>query len=104
MLEAIDASHFEALRGQMQPFDTASGERLQLRIDAVTSKPLSSAPDARVQRIPFTVTLTGAQTPFIEGLCSVELPGIGRVENIMVSRQASLGRDAQTAYFQILFN
>lgn len=104
MLERIEASHFEQLRGNAHRFEITEGGALELRIDAVTRKPLSRIPGSE-GREPFTVNLTSVSpTRFVEGLCAAELPGIGRVENIRVSRQAALGRDPQLAYFQIMFN
>lgn len=102
MLELLEASHFAQLQGCLHAFEIPGGSTLELRVDSVTLKPKSRISEQG--RMPFTVTLTSAPTQFIEGLCAVELPSIGRVENIMVSRQAALGRDPQQAYFQILFN
>ncbi len=103
MLERLEASHFESLQGHAHVFEIPNGAALELRVDSVTRKPKSSIPGSA--REPFTVNLTSTMpTHFIEGLCATELPGVGRVENIMVSRQAALGRPPQLAYFQILFN
>ena len=104
MLESLEVSHFEPLQGHPQAFETVDGNTLELYVEAVTVKP-QSRPAGDGGRMPFTVSLSArAPTRFVEGLCAVELPGIGRVENILVSRQAALGRDPQQAYFQILFN
>lgn len=105
MFEKLEAAHFEQLQGSLHTFHIPDGSVLRLRVDAVTLKPKARNPFKDDARVPFTVCLTAlAPTPFIEGLCAVEFPGLGRVENIMVSRQATLGRDAQLAYFQIIFN
>ncbi len=101
MLELLEASHFAQLQGRWHTFEIPDGNTLELRVESVTLKPRARISEK--VRMPFTVTLTSAPTRFIEGLCAVDLPEIGRVE-IMVSRQASLGRDPQQAYFQILFN
>lgn len=102
MLELLEAVHFEKIKGRPHAFKTPDGNTLELRVEAVTLKPRSRM--SETGRMPFSVTLTSAPTQFIEGLCTVEFPDIGRVEHIMVSRQAAMGRDPQKAYFQILFN
>jgi hypothetical protein len=43
-------------------------------------------------------------TDFIDGLCALELPQLGRVEAIFVSREPPLGRDPALGYFNIIFN
>ncbi len=105
MLELVEASHFAQLQGRSHSFQTPDGNTLMLRVDSVTLKPKSQMPGNDNGRMPFTVNLCASEpTRFIEGLCAIELPDIGRVQNIMVSRQAALGRDPQHAYFQIMFN
>jgi hypothetical protein len=106
MLHAIEATHFTSLEGQAREFETADGRRVVLRVDTVRLKPSTRIPGGDdTVRTPFTVSLTAVEpTAFVHGLCAVELPGLGRVENMMVSRQAALGRDPRLAYFQILFN
>jgi hypothetical protein len=106
MLHAIAAAHFTALEGQVREFETVDGHRIVLRVDGVKLKPATGFPGEDAgHRTPFTVNLTAVEpTAFVHGLCAVELPELGRVENMMVSRQAALARDPQLAYFQILFN
>lgn len=105
MLERIDASHFEQFQNEVQDFLLVDGSALRLRIDSITLKPLSRLPANSNGRVPFTVNLTALEsTRFIEGPCTLELAGVGRVENIIVSRQAALGRDPRFCYFQIIFN
>ncbi|WP_439861181.1 hypothetical protein [Pseudomonas sp. MBLB4136] len=106
MLHLIEAEHFRQLLGQVREFTTDGGEVLRLRIDSVTLKPHSRIPDnTRVLRMPFAVGLTATEpTRCLDSLCTLELPPLGRVEGLMVLREASLGREPTQSYFQILFN
>lgn len=106
MLDRVDASHFSPFTGQTCQLETPDGEKLVLMIDNVQINPQSRMPDVPdTQRMPFSVSLTAQQaTTFTDGLCSIELTALGRLENIFVSRVAPLGRDSSHAYFQIIFN
>lgn len=106
MLDLIDADHFRQLQGQVCRFDIHDGETLHLRVDSVSLKPQARMPEAdEERRMPFAVGLTAVQpTSFVHGLCSLELPQLGRVANMMVAREAALGRDPGQSYFQILFS
>ncbi len=106
MLDRIEASHFSPLTGQVFQLNTPDGGKLALMIDNVKTEPRARMPDApEAQRMPFSVSLTAQQaTTFIDGLCSMELPALGLVKDIFVSRMAPLGRDPSGAYFQIIFN
>lgn len=105
MLDLVNAEHFRQLQGQVCQFEIHGGEILHLRVDRVTLKPLARMPDAdEGGRMPFSVGLTAMQpSGFVHGLCSVELPQLGRVCDMMVAREAALGRDPGQSYFQILF-
>ena len=106
MLDRIESNHFSPLIGQTCQLRTPDGDKLTLRVDTVTTKPLSRMPDAPdEQRMPFSVTLTAMQpTTFVDGLCTLELANLGQLQNVWISRVAPLGRDASQAYFQIIFN
>jgi hypothetical protein len=106
MLEQVDAAHFTPFTGKMCDLRLADGSILPMLIDCVTCKPLARNPyAAETQRLPFSVTLTATRaTDFIEGPCSIELDNFGRLEGVYVSRVASLGRDPNGAYYQIVFN
>jgi hypothetical protein len=43
-------------------------------------------------------------TEFVDGLCALELPELGRVDGIFVSRVPPMGRPPELAYFHITFN
>jgi hypothetical protein len=106
MLDRLEASHFAPLLTQTQPLILPDGHALPVRVDGVHEHPRSRMPGAPVdRRTPFTVTLTALErTAFIDGLCAIELPALGRVEGIWVGRLAALGRDHAGAYFQMVFN
>jgi hypothetical protein len=56
-------------------------------------------------REPFSVILTApANAPLVDSLCALELPALGKLEKLQVSRIAPLSRDPAKAYFQIIFN
>ncbi|MNG24660.1 hypothetical protein D3C84_1094130 [compost metagenome] len=57
------------------------------------------------ERMPFSVEFNSlVPTDFVDGLCTLQLPELGKVENIFVSRVPSMGRDPQRGYFYIAFN
>ena len=57
------------------------------------------------ERMPFSVELSSLQpTEFVDGLCAFELPELGRVDDIFVSRVPPMGRNPKLAYFHITFN
>ncbi|WP_217475069.1 DUF6916 family protein [Stutzerimonas stutzeri] len=106
MLNLISAEHFLQLQGQVCEFAADTGETLLLRVDSVNLKPNARMPSASAEtRVPFSVGLTAMQpTGFMDGSCTVELPQLGRVSQLMVLREAALDRDPTQHYFQILFN
>lgn len=106
MLDRLEAAHFAPLLEQPQQLTLPDGSVLPVRVDGVREKPSACAPHAAAdRRMPFTVTLTALEpTTFIDGLCAIDLPDLGRVEGIWVGRMAALGRDHAGAYFQIVFN
>ncbi|MDO1530351.1 hypothetical protein QMK61_16050 [Fulvimonas sp. R45] len=106
MLDRLEASHFAPLLAQPQRLILPDGHPLPVRVDAIHEHPRSRMPGAPAERrTPFTVTLTALEpTAFIDGLCAIDLPALGRVDGIWVGRLAALGRDQASAYFQIVFN
>lgn len=106
MLNLISAEHFLQLQGQVCEFAADTGETLLLRVDSVNLKPNARMPSASAEtRVPFSVGLTAMQpTGFMDGSCTVELPQLGLVSQLMVLREAALDRDPTQHYFQILFN
>jgi hypothetical protein len=106
MLDRLEASHFAPLLEREQPLTLPDGSVLTVRVDGVRENSSARVPHAPAdRRMPFTVTLTALEpTAFIDGLCAIDLPALGRVEGIWVNRMAALGRDHAGAYFQIVFN
>lgn len=106
MLDRLEASQFAPLLAQSQQLILPDGKALPVSVDSVREHPRSRMPDAPPdRRLPFTVTLTALEpTAFIDGLCAIDLPNLGRVKDIWVGRMAPLGRDPAGAYFQIIFN
>jgi hypothetical protein len=106
MLDRLEAAHFTPLLAQPQRLVLPDGSALPVRVDGVHENPRARMPHAAAERrTPFTVTLTALEpTAFVDGLCAIDLPGLGRVEGIWVNRMAALGRDHAGAYFQIVFN
>lgn len=106
MLDRLDASHFVPLLEQPQQLILPDGGTLAVRVDSVRENAAARVPHAAIdRRVPFTVTLTALEpTAFIDGMCAIDLPGLGQVQGIWVGRMAALGRDHAGAYFQIVFN
>ncbi len=105
MLERIESRHFRLMGDQPQRLTLPDGGQLTVRLDDVSEDPRACVPDAAPRRMPFVVTLTALEsTGFVDGPCTLDLPELGSVSNIWVGRMASLGRDPNGAYFQIVFN
>lgn len=103
MLQQVCNEHFLALVNQPCPLYLPDGSPLPVQVEAVVSRPQSRLPENT--RIPFNVQLRSLQpTDFVDGLCALELPQLGRVEAIFVSREPALGRDPDQGYFNIIFN
>jgi hypothetical protein len=103
MQQQVNGNHFRQLLGTPSLLYLEDGSELPVSIDSV-----EDAPKARLSessRMPFGVALSSSQsTAFVDGPCAIDLPGLGRVEGIFVSRTPALGRDANRAYFYITFN
>ncbi|KPX15503.1 hypothetical protein ALQ08_104260 [Pseudomonas syringae pv. delphinii] len=55
--------------------------------------------------MPFNVSLESLEpSAFIDGPCSVELPALGLLRDVFVSRVPPMGRDENLAYYCISFN
>ncbi|SDS35734.1 hypothetical protein SAMN05216598_1330 [Pseudomonas asplenii] len=103
MLQQVSSEHFQWLLDQTCPLHLPDGSVLPVQVEAVALHPQSRLPEN--SRMPFSVQLHSLQpTDFIDGLCGLELPQMGRVEDIFVSREPSLGRDPARGYFNIVFN
>ncbi|QXI28709.1 hypothetical protein [Pseudomonas vanderleydeniana] len=103
MLQHVSSEHFQSLLDQPCPLYLPDGSQLQILIEAIEPRPKAQLPE--MSRVPFNVQLHSLHpTDFVDGLCNLELPGIGLLEGIFVSREPALGRDQALGYFNIVFN
>lgn len=103
MLQLIQQEHFQFLLGKVTPLFLPDGSTLPIVIESNSLRPKSQLPGDK--RMPFSVSMhTLEPTQFVDGLCAIELPDFGRVEDIYVSREPAMGRDPSLGYFNIVFN
>jgi hypothetical protein len=103
MLQQVQSHHFQPLLGQTSSMTLPDGSRLAIRFEHLEQTPRARMPNA--ERVPFGVELNSLQsTEFVDGLCSLEVPEIGRLEGVFVSRVPPAGRDPAMGYFYIAFN
>jgi hypothetical protein len=103
MLDQITGEHFRQLLGTSKALYLSDGSQIPVTIVSVVDKP--NARMSATGRMPFGVELRSpAQTSFIDGPCAIELPELGLIEGIVVSRTPELGRDAGHVYFDITVN
>ncbi|WP_339538160.1 DUF6916 family protein [Pseudomonas sp. RA_15y_Pfl2_54] len=103
MLQTVQSQHFQALLGRIGTLHLPDGSALQIHIEHLEEQP--AAKMRYSERMPFNVELRSLEpTEFVDGLCALELPEIGRVQDIFVSRVPPMGRDPQLGYFHITFN
>ncbi|MDI2593074.1 hypothetical protein NYP20_00740 [Pseudomonas sp. N3-W] len=103
MLEQVQDQHFQPLLGQTATLRLPDGSELPIHIDSLEQKPRSQMPNS--ERVPFGVGFNSLEpTDFVDGLCALELPGLGPVQDIFVSRVPAMGRDPAVGYFYIAFN
>ena len=103
MLQQVQSQHFQALLGKTGTLRLPDGSEMLIHIDSLKETPHSQMPNS--ERMPFSVELNSLQpTDFVDGLCALELPELGKVEDIFVSRVPTMGRDPQLGYFYIAFN
>ncbi|MCJ8203320.1 hypothetical protein [Pseudomonas sp. RGM2987] len=103
MLQEVHSHHFQPLLGQTRNLTLPDGSRLPVRIESLEQTPRAKMPNA--QRMPFSVEFNSLETTeFVDGLCTLEVPGLGRLEGLFVSRIPPMGRDPTVGYFYIAFN
>lgn len=103
MLQQVQSRHFQALLGKTGTLRLPDGSELPIHIETLAETPRSQLPNS--ERKPFSVEFTSLQpTDFVDGLCVMQLPELGQVEGIFVSRVPAMGRDPQRGYFYIAFN
>ncbi|MGC5703846.1 hypothetical protein J4P02_26970 [Pseudomonas sp. NFXW11] len=103
MLLQVSDQHFQVLLHQPCPLQLPDGSLLPVQVESIELRPQSRL--AENARIPFNVVLRSLEpTQFVDGLCALELPQLGLVDAIFVSREPALGRDPTLGYFNIVFN
>ncbi|OYQ16576.1 hypothetical protein B7L09_16470 [Pseudomonas mandelii] len=103
MLQLVQSQHFQTLLGKTGTLRLPDGSELPIHIDTLEETPRSQMPKS--ERMPFSVGVNSLEpTAFVDGLCTLELPELGQVEGIFVSRVPAMGRDPGKGYFYIAFN
>ena len=103
MLQQVQSQHFQALLGKTGMLRLPDGSELPIHIEHLEEVPAAKMRNS--ERMPFSVEFSSLQsTDFVDGLCALELPELGQVEDIFVSRVPAMGRDPQLGYFYIAFN
>ncbi|MBI6730220.1 hypothetical protein YA0032_11140 [Pseudomonas amygdali] len=103
MLQDVTFEHFQSLLGNTCQLQMSDGSQLPVHVASVAEKPQARA--ARQQRMPFNVLLESLEpSEFVDGACAIELPELGLLQNVFVSRVPAMGRDENLAYYCISFN
>lgn len=103
MLQQVHSHHFQALLGQTRSLTLPDGSRLPVRIETLAETPRAKLPNS--ERMPFSVELNSLEaTEFVDGLCALEVPELGWLKDVFVSRVPPMGRDPTLGYFHIAFN
>ena len=106
MLDAVRAEYFSALIGQACRVEPESGQAFMLTVERVRMHPGARLPgDPAEKREPFSVLLAAAgETGWVEGVCAIELPDVGRLDKLQIARTVPQSADTSKAYYQIMFN
>lgn len=106
MLDAVRAEHFSALTGEVCRIEPEGGDAFLATIERVRLHPGTQLPGGSAEkREPFSVLLISTDNPgFVDGACALELPGVGRLTGLQVSRTVPQSADLSKAYYQIMFN
>ncbi|MBJ2347575.1 MULTISPECIES: DUF6916 family protein [Pseudomonas] len=103
MLQHVHSRHFQPLLGQTSHLTLPDGSCLPVRIETLEEAPRAKMPSN--ERMPFSVEFNSLEsTDFVDGLCALEVPELGRLEGVFVSRVPPMGRDPGVGYFYIAFN
>lgn len=103
MLQQVHSRHFQPLLGQTSNLILPDGSCLPVRVETLEETPRAKLPNT--ERTPFSVEFNSLETtPFVDGLCTLEVPELGRLEGVFVSRVPPMGRDPALGYFFIAFN
>ncbi|WP_053148922.1 hypothetical protein [Pseudomonas sp. P97.38] len=103
MLQAVHSHHFQPLLGQTSRLTLPDGSCLPIQFETLDQTPRAKMPNT--ERMPFSVAFNSLQaTEFVDGLCALDVPELGRLEGVFVSRVPPMGRDPSLGYYYIAFN
>ncbi|WP_057437453.1 DUF6916 family protein [Pseudomonas syringae group genomosp. 3] len=103
MLQEVTVEYFRNMLGSTCLLQLSDGGEVAVQVSSVAEKLQSRA--AKDMRLPFNVSLESLEpSAFIDGPCSVELPALGLLRDVFVSRVPPMGRDENLAYYCISFN
>lgn len=103
MLQQVHSRHFQPLLGQTGSLILPDGSCLPVRFETLEQTPRAKLPNT--ERMPFSVEFNSLEsTDFVDGLCALQVPELGRLEGVFVSRIPPMGRDPTLGYFYIAFN
>ncbi|MCM2462483.1 MULTISPECIES: DUF6916 family protein [unclassified Pseudomonas] len=103
MLQQVHSRHFQPLLGQTGSLTLPDGSCLPVRFETLEESPRAKMPNTA--RMPFSVEFNSLEgTEFVDGLCALEVPELGKIEGVFVSRIPPMGRDPTLGYFYIAFN
>ncbi|CAM3046649.1 hypothetical protein BZK31_09645 [Pseudomonas floridensis] len=103
MLNEVTVDDFRAVLGTVCTLQLRDGSQLPVNVSSVAEKPQARL--AQDSRLPFNVSLSSlAPSGFVDGTCAFELPEVGLLQEVFVSRVPPMGRDESLAYYCISFN
>ncbi|MEE3927189.1 DUF6916 family protein [Pseudomonas viridiflava] len=103
MLHEVTVDNFRGMLGSVCTLQLSDGSQLPVCVSSVTEKPLARLAEDR--RLPFNVSLSSLEpSEFIDGSCAVDVPEMGLLQHVFVSRVPAMGRDENLAYYCISFN
>ncbi|MBC3386481.1 hypothetical protein [Pseudomonas sp. SWRI179] len=103
MLQQVHSRHFQPLLGRTGSLTLPDGSCLPVHFETLEESPRAKMPNTA--RMPFSVEFNSLEgTEFVDGLCALEVPELGKIEGVFVSRIPPMGRDPTLGYFYIAFN
>lgn len=105
MLDAVCAEQFSALIGEACRIEPEGGTAFLATVERVRLHPGARLPGGAEKREPFSVLMVASgDAGLVDGVCSLELPAVGRLTSVQVSRTVPQSADLSQAYYQIMFN
>ncbi|VVN40249.1 hypothetical protein PS664_05366 [Pseudomonas fluorescens] len=102
MLNLVTSEHFRPLLAGSSTLYLPDGSALPIQIERVREAPQATLPHN--PRGAFSVLFSSlGPTDFVDGLCCLPLPDVC-LEQVFVSREPAMGRNAERGYFCIVFN